>query len=229
MRKIIFNSLLIFLFTIGSFAQENINQVNAKGDRIGVWEKHYQNQRIRYQGQFENGKEVGVFKYYSAASSEFPIVIKTFNKYSSEALVQYYTLKGLPESEGKINGKERIGEWIYYHKDGTTQMLEENYIDGVLNGVFKIFYENGKLTKLVHFKDGKLHGNSKKYSHKSILIEDVNYVNGELHGYASFYEDNGNLKQKGLYEEDLKVGVWEFFEDGELSESKEVKVWKEKE
>lgn len=229
MRKIIFNSLLIFLFTIGSFAQENINQENVKGDRIGVWKKYYQNQRIRYQGQFENGKEVGVFKYYSAASSEFPIVIKTFNENSSEALVQYFTLKGLPESEGKINGKKRIGEWTYYHKDGTTQMLEENYIDGVLNGVFKIFYEDGKLTKLVHFKDGKLHGNSKKYSPKSILIEDVNYVNGELHGHASFYEDNGNLKQKGLYEEDLKVGVWEFFEDGKLSESKEVKVWKEKE
>jgi antitoxin component YwqK of YwqJK toxin-antitoxin module len=229
MIKVIYSSLLVFLFTIGSFAQEDINQKNAKGERIGVWKKYYQNQRIRYEGQFENGKEVGVFKYYSAADSKFPKAIKTFDKNSSEALVQYYTLKGLPESEGKMNGKKRIGKWKYYHKDGKTQMLEENYIDGVLEGEFKVFYEDGKLTKLAHFKDGKLHGNSKKYSPKSILVEDVNYVNGEMHGPAAFYEDNGNLKQKGMYEEDLKVGQWEFFEDGKLSETKEVKVWKEKE
>ena len=114
-------------------------------------------------------------------------------------------------------------------KDGKSTLIEENYENNVLNGDYKVFYEDGKLTKHSLYKDGKLHGNSKKYSPESILIEDVNYVNGQLHGFAAFYEDNGNLKQKGMYEEDLKVGPWEFFEDGELSETKEIKVWKDKE
>ncbi|PHR72224.1 MAG: hypothetical protein COA67_05290 [Lutibacter sp.] len=222
--------ILSYIFLFGSlFAQEKINQINAKGERIGVWKKFYENKKIRYQGQFENGKEVGVFKYYSPVSSEFPMVLKTFEVNSGQALVQHFTLKGLPESEGKMNGKLRVGKWVYYHKDGKGILIEENYINDVLNGEFKVFYEDGKLTKFAHFKNGKLHGNSKKYSPKSILIEDVNYVNGELHGDAAFYEDNGNLKQKGRYEEDLKVGPWEFFEDGKLSETKEIKVWKEKE
>ena len=229
MMNRIVGSILGFFFLFGSMhAQEEINQVNAKGERIGVWKKYYQNKRIRYQGQFENGKEVGVFKYYSAANSEFPVVIKTFNKSSKEALVQYFTLKGKPESEGKMIGKKRIGKWKYYHKDGKTIMMEENYVDGVLNGELKIFYNDGKLTKLAHFKDGKLHGNSKKYSPKSILLEDVNYVKGEMHGDAIFYQKDGKIKEKGRYEEDLKVGTWEAYLDGELSETREVKVWKEK-
>ena len=118
--------------------------------------KYYQNNRIRYQGQFENGKEVGIFKYYSAAHSDFPIVIKTFDENSGEAMVQYFTLKGKPESEGKMRGKERVGKWVYYHKDGKNILMEENYKDGELNGEFKVFYPDGKLTKLAHFKKWKI-------------------------------------------------------------------------
>jgi antitoxin component YwqK of YwqJK toxin-antitoxin module len=229
MNKVAF-SIISFFFVFGSvFAQEKVNQVNAKGERIGVWEKYYENKKIRYQGQFENGKEVGVFKYYSPVSSKFPMALKTFKANSDEALVQHFTLKGILESEGKMKGKHRIGKWIYFQKDGKSTLIEENYENNVLNGDYKVFYEDGKLTKHSLYKDGKLHGNSKKYSPESILIEDVNYVNGQLHGLAAFYEDNGNLKQKGMYEEDLKVGPWEFFEDGELSETKEIKVWKDKE
>jgi len=228
MKKIIVASIFAFLFFGFSIAQEKVNQFNSNGKREGVWKKYFQNGRIRYQGQFENGKEVGVFKFYSPISSDFPMIVKTFEKNSDIALVEHFTLKGLPESKGKMKEKKRIGKWVYYHKDGKTIILEENYEDDVLNGEHKVFYKDGKLTKLAHYKDGKLHGNSKKYSPKGILIEDVNYVNGELHGAAAFYEDNGNLKYKGLYEHDFKVGYWEFYMDGELSESKEVKVFKPK-
>jgi len=225
MKKIIITSIFTFLFFGFSIAQEKVNQFNKKGERIGVWKKFFSNGKIRYQGQFENGKEVGVFKFYSPVSSDFPRIVKTFEKDSNIALVEHFTLKGLPESKGKMEGKKRIGKWVYFHKDGKTIILEENYEDDVLNGEYKVFYKDGKLTKQAHYKDGKLHGNSKKYSPKGILIEDVNYVNGELHGDAAFYEKNGNLKLKGKYEHDLKVGFWEFYMDGKLSDSKEIKIF----
>jgi len=227
-KKIIIASFFAFLFFGYSFAQEKVNQFNSNGERIGVWKKYFSNGKIRYQGQFENGKEIGVFNFYSPVSSEFPMIVKTFENGSDIALVEHFTLKGLPESKGKMKGKKRIGKWVYYHKDGKTIMLEENYENDVLNGEYKVFYKDGKLTEIKHYKNGILDGNSKKYSPKGILIEDVNYVNGELNGAAAFYEDNGNLKYKGLYEHDFKVGYWEFYMDGELSESKEVKVFKPK-
>lgn len=223
MKKISFSIVLTILF-FGCLSAQEINQTNEKGERIGVWKKYHQNKRIRYEGQFENGKEVGVFKFYAVASSDFPVVIKTFNNVNGKAEVQFFTEKGVLESEGDMHGKDRIGKWLYYLHDGKTIILEENYIDGKLSGENKIFYKNGKLTELSHYKEGKLHGNSKRYSDEGKLMGDLNYVNGELGGEAIFYDTNGQVKRKGQYEADLKVGVWEFYTDGVLTKSEEVKT-----
>ena len=39
-------------------AQEKINQLDANGDRTGIWKKYFNNNRIRYEGQFDAGKEI---------------------------------------------------------------------------------------------------------------------------------------------------------------------------
>lgn len=221
-----FNLTAFILLCLGiqfAFAQD-INQFDADGERHGVWKKYYDNNRIRYEGTFEHGKEVGDFKFYSAAQSDTPIVIKMYNKENDSIAVQFFTEEGILESDGKMIGKERVGKWVYYHKDGKSVMIEEHYQDNIRNGSYKVFYPNGALTKSAFYKDDQLDGNSKKYSQEGVLIEDVNYKNGVLNGSATFYETNGNIKQKGIYENDLKVGVWEFYTDGELTKSKEVKV-----
>ncbi|MDT0551704.1 toxin-antitoxin system YwqK family antitoxin [Urechidicola vernalis] len=226
MKKI---TLLILILQLGLYSiyGQDINQVNSDGERHGLWKKYYPNKRIRYEGTFENGKEVGVFKFYSMNSSDNPMVIRTFAVDSGESLVQFFTAKGVLESEGKIIDKQRIGKWLYFHKDGKTVMIEENYENGKLSGEYKLFYENKKLTKLTHYQNGREHGNCKQYSDSGILIEDVNYVQGQLHGPAIYYETSGQLKQKGSYEEDLRVGVWEIYKDGQLFSSKVVPTVKD--
>lgn len=224
-KKIFITAILSFFFFGILQSQEKINQFNAKGKRVGLWKKFYPNGKIRYQGRFENGKEVGDFKFYSPKTSKFPIIVKTYENNTEICSVKYFTSKGIIESKGTLNGKKRVGKWQYFHKNGKTVVLEENYKNNVLDGVYKVFYKNGKLAKVSYYKNGKLDGNSKKYSPNEILIEDVNYVDGELNGMAFFYEKNGNLKLKGLYKNDLKVGVWNFYENGKLKKSKEIKVF----
>ena len=73
-------------------AQKKINQFNENKKRTGVWKKYYSNQRVRYVGQFVNGKEVGTFKYYDISTSKHPVIIKEFSATSDSALVRYYTL-----------------------------------------------------------------------------------------------------------------------------------------
>lgn len=203
-------------------AQETINQFNANGEREGVWKKKYPNGRIRYQGQFENGKEIGVFKYYSIISSDFPIVVKTFSKESAKAEVVFYTEKGVLESKGTMNGKNRIGQWLFYHKDGKTILSKENYEKGILNGISKTFYKTGKPTEILHYKNGKLHGNIQRFADNGVLMDDVNYIDGKLYGEAKFYNIDGKLIYTGMYENDEKVGKWEFYDDGKL-ENKTIK------
>jgi len=225
--KIHHSILLLFVLSIISvqpiIAQEKINQLDTNGERIGIWKKHYNNNRIRYQGQFEAGKEVGIFKYYSALSSDHPTAIKTFSKNSSHARVQFFTEKGISESEGEMNGKNRVGKWVYFHPDGKSILSEENYENGILNGESKTYYLTGKITEFSHYKDGKLHGNLKRYADNSILLDDLNYENGKLHGAAKYYNIEGKLIFWGDYENDEKVGKWEYFENGKPEDFEKIK------
>ncbi|MDJ0644419.1 MAG: toxin-antitoxin system YwqK family antitoxin [Flavobacteriaceae bacterium] len=207
----------IFLMGFGIEAQSETNQLDANGKRHGVWKKYYNNGRVRYMGQFENGKEVGVFKYYSAATSDFPIVVKEFNKNDQKAIVKFYTKEGTLESKGSMIGKKRIGKWLYFHVDGKTVMSEENYNDGKLHGFYRTFYNSGKPTEIASYKDGKLDGNYKKYSIKGHLYQDFNYKNGKLNGPAVYYNrKTGQLTTKGQFINDVRVGTWENYVDGEL-------------
>ena len=139
------NSILVigltFIFGCNlSFAQ--INQKDPNGERHGVWKKYYSNKRVRYVGNFVHGKEVGSFKFYSAASSKFPTVVKIFNKNTNIAEVTFYKVDGKVESKGLMNGKNREGNWTYYHEDGKTIMSEEVYKNGKLHGSYRTFYSH---------------------------------------------------------------------------------------
>ena len=215
-RNLFFSVMSLFIvWQVG--AQTEYNKFDANGKRHGLWKKYYDNNRIRYKGTFEHGKEVGTFKFYSAAQSDFPIIVKTFHDNSDVADVKFYNDEGVLESEGQMRGKKRIGKWIYYHTDGKSVMSEENYVDGKLHGAYKTFYKDGSPTEVAEYKNGKLEGNYKKYAIKGHLIYDFNYKNGKLNGPAAYYSrKTGDLIKKGLFKDDQRVGTWENYVDGEL-------------
>jgi antitoxin component YwqK of YwqJK toxin-antitoxin module len=214
---------LLFFFTGILCSQEKINQFDSEGNRTGVWRKEYSNGRIRYEGQFEAGKEVDVFKYFSELSSDFPILIKTYSKSSDIATAEFFTEKGVLQSKGEMKGKERIGKWLFYHVDGKTILSEENYENGLLNGESKTFFKSGQLTEILHYKSGKLEGNAKRYSDEGVLLEELNYSNGQLNGLATFYDTEGNIIYTGMYENDEKIGEWKFYKDGKTVDENKLK------
>lgn len=205
----------VFYFVAENSNSQSINKFNATNQRTGIWKKYYSNNRIRYVGQFENGKEVGVFKFYDMSSSNHPVIIKTFFKDSDSLFVQFYSLDGIINTEGIIRGRKRVGNWKYFYKNGTV-MSEENYINGSLNGEQVIFYPDGQVTESTLYKEGLLDGFTSKFSSKGVLIEKVCYKEGEPNGLAKYFELNGNLKETGYYKEGKRVGEWEYYMDGEI-------------
>lgn len=69
MKKLALFLICFFQFVI-TYGQGDTNQMDEEGKRHGLWRKYYNNNRVRYSGTFEHGKEVGVFKYYSASNSD---------------------------------------------------------------------------------------------------------------------------------------------------------------
>lgn len=214
---------LILLISGTAIAQEKINQLDVQGRRTGVWKKYYDNKNIRYEGQFEAGKEIGVFNYYDELNSKHPIIVKTFSKENDIAKVNFFYEDGTLQSEGTMNGKNRIGKWTYYNTDGKTVISEENYENGMLHGTATTYFAPLKITEVLNYKNGKLHGNVLRYSSEGILLDDLQYENGKLHGPAKYYNVAGNLVRKGNYENDEKAGNWEYFENGEPISAKKVK------
>lgn len=203
-------SYILLLFTVQIYAQSTINQYDKEGKREGIWKKYYSNKRIRYQGQFKNGKEVGIFKFYSIKTSAYPIAIKKYQKNSNVIEVSFFSEGGILQSKGKMIGKLREGKWIYYRNDGKTVITKEFYQEGKLEGKQKIFYKNGKLAKEQNYKQGKLHGSAKKYTKKGILLEHINYKEGNLHGVAKYFDLTGKLISTGTYQSGKKVGNWQY-------------------
>jgi antitoxin component YwqK of YwqJK toxin-antitoxin module len=214
-----FFGVAFFLIAFGSFAQK-INQFDANKQRTGIWKKYYDNQKIRYEGQFKNGKEIGVFKFYDESNSQQPTIIKKFSETTDSVAVEFYLTNGKLQSKGFFIDKNRVGKWHYFFPDGKI-MSEEFYHQGKLEGKVINYYPNGKATEITHYKNGLKHGISQKYSSDGILIEELTFEKNILNGAAKFFELNGNLREKGIYKNGKKFGKWDFYIDGEITSEDE--------
>jgi len=207
--------LFLFVFTVGN-AQE-FNQMDANGKRHGAWKKYFEGtKQLRYEGTFEHGKEVGTFKFYCDTCGDQPAIVKEFTSANNIADVKYYTAKGKLVSQGKMDGKERIGEWVYFHKKSTDVMTREQYKNGKLTGVQYVYYGNGVVAEEATYVDGKLNGPNKYYSYDSKLLKELQYKNDLLEGPAVYYDAKGNKQMEGNYVNDRKKGVWKFYKNGQF-------------
>jgi antitoxin component YwqK of YwqJK toxin-antitoxin module len=211
--------LLIAIVSSGNMilAQEKINQYDENGKRHGIWKKYYESSdQLRYEGAFEHGKEIGVFKFYCGDCEDNPTVIKTFNDKDRSAQVQFLTVKGKLVSEGKMIGKDRIGEWVYYHKSSDKVLTRESYNKGKLEGLRVTYYTNDQITEETDYKDGLKNGKDNFYSPEGIQIKKLLYKNGLMHGPAYYFDSNGSIILEGKYKEGKKDGVWKHYEGGML-------------
>jgi len=215
---------IILLFSTTLFAQQTINQYDANGKRHGIWKKLYSNANKRYVGEFEHGKEIGVFKFYAITGETHPMILKEFTKGSTLIGVRYYNTKGKLESEGKMDGKKRVGVWTYYFVDGEKVLSTETYKNGLLDGASKTYYKTGKLAETAQYKSNKLHGNRIRYSDEGKPTENLTYKMGIIHGAGIIYDEKGEIFAKGSYDNGIKSGEWEFKMDGVMVKSTPEKI-----
>jgi len=216
---------IIFLtFGMSAFTQSDINQFDEDGKRHGVWKKNFENTRsLRYVGQFEHGKEVGLFKYYQKIGRTSKLAAtKEFNENDNSAYVKFVSLSGKTISEGKMKGKDYVGKWTYYHKNSEKIMTIENYSDhGQLHGVKTVFYSNQQISEEVNYQNGKKEGKETHYAPTGVAVKVYNYVEDQLHGEAKHYDERGKLTIEGQYKKNKKTGIWKYYKNGEYMDQKD--------
>lgn len=217
MKKIIFVLWIVMGLSATVFSQTEGNQFDADGKRHGPWKVTFDGStQLRYEGTFEHGKEVGIFKFYCEACKDQPMAIKKFTGKDSISEVQYFTVKGKLVSEGKMNGKLRWGEWLYYHEKSQNLMMQENYKNGILDGKKITYFPNGKITEETQFSNGMKHGKNYYYSPDGILLKKLHYQNDQLQGPALYYDAYGKVVIEGSYKNGKKHGLWKYYKNGNI-------------
>lgn len=219
-----FKILALLLILVNSISAQEINQFDTNGKRHGIWKKTFDNTKIvRYEGEFNHGKEIGLFKFYKKINNK-PVLTasKQFNETDNRAYVKFFTSRGKVISEGTMKGKVYVGAWKYYQKTSDILLTSEHFNDfGKLDGDRIVYYKNGQIAEKQHYVNGKLEGESIWYSERAIKLKEFIYVNGELHGYSKYYDPKGELITEGRYKNGKKHGIWKFYKNGKLTEEKD--------
>jgi len=220
------NRIVIFFLLIASLVTaQSFNKFDSNGKRHGKWQKNFTDTKVlRYEGEFNHGKEIGTFKFYKNIEGKAVLTAtRTFSKENNIAQVIFYTASKKKVSEGKMRGKTYIGEWLYYHKNSPQVMTKEFYNnEGQLEGVKTVYYLSGQIAETANYSKGKLNGESVWYSETGVKIRVYSYKDNLFHGLFQTYNTKGELLIEGHYRNDVKHGVWKLYKDGKLIEEKDV-------
>lgn len=220
------NSIIIFavLFTFLSFnkvnAQDKTNQFDSNGKKNGLWKGVFEeSKRPRYEGNFENGIEVGLFKYFDDTKAKSLLATREFSEKGTVAHTIFYDQKNSKVSEGKTVNRVNEGIWKYYHKGSNQLMTVENYKNGKLDGIRTVYFPSGAIAEEATYKNGQREGIYKVYLENGVVSEESHFVKNEYEGEAIFRDPYGKVVSKGNFVKNARKGIWEFYKDGKLEKT----------
>ena len=102
--------------------------------------------------------------------------------------------------------------------EGSNVVSEEwSMRGGVLEGVSKLNYENGKPWVEWTFKGGNLEGTTKMYFESGVLKAELNFKNNLMTGTNNWFYESGKIWQEQIYQDGFNNGVSKiFYESGNL-------------
>lgn len=207
MKHFLLCTLVMIAFGASS---QSVNQTDAQGKKHGVWKKNHDNGKLRYQGQFDHGKEVGTFTFYFPTGD-----IKAINKFRGKSGVAYsYQFGGdsILAAEGKYINSKRDSIWTFYDIDGNL-VAREAYKNDKKQGESITYFPSGRKAEVVIYKDGVKQGEWLQFYESGKPKTKGKYLNGKLDGEVLYYETTGRIRVKGQYVKGLMDGNWYFFND----------------
>lgn len=184
------------------------NLIDNQGLKQGTWTKKYDNGNLRYEGTFEDDKEVGVFTFYDKEGKK--VSTREYSTPGGIALCKMYNFMEYIHATGKIEGRNKIGEWIYYTNKGRDTVTIENFENGVLHGKQVTYFSNNQIATVVTYINGKKEGPFVNYFNNGVIEQEGTYLNDQLHGSLKIWYRIKKLKRQAYYDNGNKTGKWTF-------------------
>jgi len=186
------NNVLALLFVCWSLLSFSQNASNSKGKQ-GAWKTfHEDGKTVRYVGQFKDDKPTGKFVYYYR-TGEPSMVVE--HKIDGTSECKSYHLNGSLMSSGNYVNQLKEGVWWYFNIDKKV-MSKETYANGLLNGVIYEYFPTGadekfKVLQEVNYVKGLAQGPWKMYYKDGKLQSKGTYKDGLPFGQRIWYTAAG--------------------------------------
>ncbi len=187
-------SLVLMFSLMTLIVSAQVNQVDSRGRKQGVWEKTYPKSIVyQYRGEFKDDKPVGKFTYYYE-SGKVKAIIKHNEVQAGRSLAYFYHENGNVMSAGIYRNLKKDSTWINMTPSGRLSSVEE-YKNDKLNGLTKIYF-------IPENPDDKT----------EIVASELMYKDGLLQGEYKEYFLNRKIKTRGQYDNNKQHGAWEEFQ-----------------
>jgi antitoxin component YwqK of YwqJK toxin-antitoxin module/lipopolysaccharide biosynthesis regulator YciM len=173
-----------------------------EGNSVGVWTWYYPNSKPELIGNYVNDERDSLWTYYHE-NGKLSAVLE-YRDGSKHGIAKYYSPDGVLILEKKYDEGDLIAyrdvlgkdtQWKNFSGTGTIRAhyadgkpaIEENFLNGVMHGVCKLFYTTG------------------------IVFSSESFSEGLNEGASVFNHPTGKLRVKKLYKDDNAEGRWEYF------------------
>lgn len=174
--------------------------------------------KMMYQIDKHTGAKYGSYKEYDVATSTL-LAERNYKNNKLEGVEKIYFPSG--QIDGELNYKDGIhdGTFKYYYEDGTLKQ-QGNYVQGNIEGILNSYYPTGALKEEVTHVDGLTQGIFKEYNENGTIKTEGEYTSksGQENletGLLKIYDENGVLERKMICKEGQCCTIWTI-EDGDL-------------
>ncbi|MEN9394310.1 MAG: hypothetical protein RL362_531, partial [Bacteroidota bacterium] len=188
-------------------------------------------------GRFQDGKKVGRWIQFSGSDTTMieeyqanrVLLWKKCNPAKDGRYAWCTVIQGTGEVDEKIPGEMRKftqyknglpnGQFVEYYNNGNPK-VKGQFVDGLKNGDWKEFFVNGNIKEIVGYALDTLQGKMLAYDNKGGLTLEGEHQKGKKTGHWKWYFMSGNVEMEGDFEEDLQTGVWKYYyTNGQISET----------
>jgi antitoxin component YwqK of YwqJK toxin-antitoxin module len=155
----------------------------------GKYREYYPSGKPFIEGQFKEGRQVGDWTYYFENGQVNRKA--TFTDGKTNGSWEIHREDGTLSAKRGFKDGVRDGDWITYDSTGKQPLSEEHYANGKEDGVWKVWYPNGKLKQQATFKNGKREGTSAEWNDKGDKLIEAEYADNKLNGTATRYLPDG--------------------------------------
>ncbi|MEM1305075.1 MAG: toxin-antitoxin system YwqK family antitoxin [Planctomycetota bacterium] len=160
----------------------------------GSFREYYQSGQLFVAGEFSAGLPAGEWTYYHATGEVSKKV--TFERGQPSGVVTVLRADGTVAARRQFAAGKRTGVWRVYSEDGERVVQEQPYVDGKLDGAFKVWYDDGTLHRELNYKAGLRDGVSAEWDESGKKVAEVNFKAGLRDGSSIRWSPKGDKTER---------------------------------